>query len=35
MKELLRCSLLPPMYAIELASEKIAYGISNFLSVRF
>src|SRR5262249_26834486 len=32
---LLRCSLLPPIYAIELASEKVANGVCNFLNVRF
>jgi len=34
-QEQLRCSLLPPIHAIELATEKITNGISNFLSVRF
>jgi hypothetical protein len=34
-QELLRCSLLPPVHAIELAAEKIANRVCNFLSVRF
>ena len=34
-KESLRCSLLPPIYAIELAREEIADGIRNFMSMRF
>src|SRR5262249_9058798 len=33
--DLLRCLLLPPIYSIEFASEKIADGSSNFSSVRF
>jgi hypothetical protein len=32
---LLRYSFLPPIYAIELASEKITNSVCDFLSVRF